>query len=179
MAGSLGQFDVIVIGQTDVLLVQVKSNRNPLRAELVTIRDLDTPAKCRKVIHVWQDRQPMPDIREIRDIDQCEKQKPIMYRERSTFGEGSYQLWTENSLACRTHQKAKAVLPYQDDKRTVSNAICLAASVTPGLFHSSNNRLASSGGHMFEASRRNKIARSVPEIVCTLTFVSFRLLNSL
>jgi len=70
MAGSLGAFDVIGVSANDVLLVQVKSNRNPSRIELDTIRELAAPDNCRKVIHVWKDRQSMPDIREIRDKDQ-------------------------------------------------------------------------------------------------------------
>ncbi len=68
MAGSLGRFDVIGISASDVALVQVKSNRNPSRAELDAIRELDAPDNCRKLIHVWKDRQSMPDIRDIKDI---------------------------------------------------------------------------------------------------------------
>ncbi|MGB7069116.1 MAG: hypothetical protein WBD22_06445 [Pyrinomonadaceae bacterium] len=66
MAGSLGLFDVIGVSAIDLMLVQVKSNRNPSRAELDRIRELDTPESCRKVIHVWKDRQSLPEIREVK-----------------------------------------------------------------------------------------------------------------
>lgn len=62
MAGSLGAFDVIGVSASDVLLVQVKSNRKPSKAELETIRNMLTPNNCRKLIHVWLDRQAMPNI---------------------------------------------------------------------------------------------------------------------
>ena len=65
MAGSLGLFDVIGISAIDVLLVQVKSNRLPCTTEMDAIGKLDTPLNCRKMVHVWKDRQSVPIVKEI------------------------------------------------------------------------------------------------------------------
>lgn len=64
-AGSLGLFDVIGVSASDVLLVQVKSNRLPCSVELEAIQALKTPDNCRKIIHVWKDRQPFPLVRDV------------------------------------------------------------------------------------------------------------------
>lgn len=64
MAGSLGVFDVIAVCATDILLVQVKSNRMPSRVELETIKSFACPLPARKIIHVWQDRNSTPIIKE-------------------------------------------------------------------------------------------------------------------
>jgi Holliday junction resolvase len=64
-AASLGAFDIIAIGADDVLLVQVKSNRWPGRAEMSAIAKFATPANCRKVVHRWRDRRSEPDVREV------------------------------------------------------------------------------------------------------------------
>jgi hypothetical protein len=63
--GSLGVFDVIGIGERDIVLCQVKSNCNPARAEMEEIRLFKAPPNCRKQVHVWKDRQRLPDVREI------------------------------------------------------------------------------------------------------------------
>lgn len=64
-AASLGAWDIIGIGSTDVVLVQVKTNQWPGTAEMETLRDFPTPTHCRKLVHRWQDRQRMPDTKEI------------------------------------------------------------------------------------------------------------------
>jgi Holliday junction resolvase len=64
-AASLGVFDLIAVGAADILLVQVKSNRWPGRAELEAIAKFATPANCRKLIHRWRDRRSSPDVREV------------------------------------------------------------------------------------------------------------------
>lgn len=50
-AASLGAWDIIGIGSTDVVLVQVKSNQWPGTAEMKTLRDFPTPRYCRKLVH--------------------------------------------------------------------------------------------------------------------------------
>ena len=64
MAGSLGVFDVIAVSATDILLVQVKSNRMPSRAELETIKNFICPLPARKFVHIWQDRNSTPIVKE-------------------------------------------------------------------------------------------------------------------
>jgi len=64
-AASLGVFDIIGVGQADVVLVQVKSNRWPGAGEMETIARFAAPTNCRKLIHVWRDRRPEPEVREI------------------------------------------------------------------------------------------------------------------
>lgn len=65
-AASLGVFDVIGVGETDVVLVQVKSNRWPGATETERIRLFRAPATARKFIYRWVDRRPAPDIREVK-----------------------------------------------------------------------------------------------------------------
>jgi len=65
MAGSLGVFDVIGVSPSDVLLVQVKSNRPPSSVEIEAIRNFRNPPNSRKLIHVWRDRESLPVIREM------------------------------------------------------------------------------------------------------------------
>lgn len=64
-AGSLGAFDLIGISATDLLAVQVKSNRPPSLLELRELAEYPVPANCRKLVHVWRDRQRLPEVREV------------------------------------------------------------------------------------------------------------------
>jgi hypothetical protein len=62
---SLGAWDIIGIGSTDVVLVQVKSRDWPGLAEMEALHDFPTPAHCRKLGHRWKDRQRLPDVKEV------------------------------------------------------------------------------------------------------------------
>jgi Holliday junction resolvase len=62
-AASLGAWDIIGIGSTDVVLVQVKSRDWPGTAEMETLRDFPCPANCRKLIHRWQNGEKWPDLK--------------------------------------------------------------------------------------------------------------------
>lgn len=64
-AASLGEWDLVCIGTTDVLLVQVKSNRGPRSLERMALADFRVPPNVRKLIHVWRDRQRLPDVQEL------------------------------------------------------------------------------------------------------------------
>jgi hypothetical protein len=64
-AGSLGAWDLIGVGSTDVLLVQVKTHDWPATAEMETLRVFRAPANARKLVHRWRDRQRLPDVREL------------------------------------------------------------------------------------------------------------------
>ena len=64
-AASLGVFDIIGVGEADVALVQVKSNRWPGNAEMQTLREFKAPPGCRKLVHRWRDRKRVPDVREV------------------------------------------------------------------------------------------------------------------
>lgn len=64
-AASLGAWDFVGIGSTDVVLVQVKSRDWPGAAEMETLRDFCCPPNCRKFIHRWRDRQRLPDVKEL------------------------------------------------------------------------------------------------------------------
>jgi Holliday junction resolvase len=65
MAASKGAFDVIAVCGSDVLLVQVKSNRFPSSVEMETIKNFECPINARKLIHVWQDRRRLPIVKEV------------------------------------------------------------------------------------------------------------------
>lgn len=47
------------------LLVQVKSNRWPGRAEMERLRALPVPPGCRREVHRWRDGAQLPDVREV------------------------------------------------------------------------------------------------------------------
>jgi Holliday junction resolvase len=64
-AASLGMWDIIGIGSTDVVLVQVKTRDWPGATETEGLESFVTPPNCRKLIHRWRYRQTLPDVREI------------------------------------------------------------------------------------------------------------------
>lgn len=64
-AASLGAWDIIGIGSTDVVLVQTKTNRWPDAAEMETMRQFPAPPNARKLVHRWRDRERLPDVREL------------------------------------------------------------------------------------------------------------------
>jgi Holliday junction resolvase len=64
-AASLGVWDLIGVGSTDVVLCQVKSRDWPGAVEMETLRSFRCPANCRRIVHRWRDRQRLPDVREL------------------------------------------------------------------------------------------------------------------
>ena len=64
-AASLGEWDIIGVGSTDLVLVQVKTRDWPGAAEMETLRLFPAPENCRKLVHRWRDRQRVPDVREV------------------------------------------------------------------------------------------------------------------
>lgn len=61
-AASLGAWDVIGVGPTDFVLVQVKSNRPPRPEEMETMRNFPCPANAKKLLHVWKDGKREPHV---------------------------------------------------------------------------------------------------------------------
>ncbi len=64
-AGSLAAWDLIGVSATDFVLVQCKSNRPPAPAERETLALFRCPANCKRLIHVWVDRQWLPRVMEL------------------------------------------------------------------------------------------------------------------
>jgi hypothetical protein len=64
-AASLGVFDIIGVGSTDVVLVQVKTRDWPGAVEMETLSGFRCPANCRRLVHRWRDRQRLPDVKEL------------------------------------------------------------------------------------------------------------------
>ncbi len=64
-AASLGAWDVIGVGPTDVVLLQVKTRDWPGKVEMKTLREFKAPANCKKLVHRWRHRQRTPDVREL------------------------------------------------------------------------------------------------------------------
>jgi hypothetical protein len=62
---SLGVWDLVAIGSTDVALIQVKTRDWPGLAEMETLRGFPAPSNARKLVHRWRDRQRVPDVREL------------------------------------------------------------------------------------------------------------------
>lgn len=64
-AASLGIFDIIGVGATDIVLVQVKSNAWPGSVEMEQMKLFRAPPNCRKMVHRWIDRKRLPDVKEV------------------------------------------------------------------------------------------------------------------
>jgi Holliday junction resolvase len=64
-AASLGAWDLVGIGSTDVVLVQCKTRDWPSVAEMETLRMFPAPSNARKLVHRWRDHQRQPDVREV------------------------------------------------------------------------------------------------------------------
>jgi Holliday junction resolvase-like predicted endonuclease len=62
---SLGEWDLIGISKTDIVLVQVKSNAYPGTLERLAMIEFPVPANCRKLIHRWRDHARQPDVQEL------------------------------------------------------------------------------------------------------------------
>jgi Holliday junction resolvase len=62
-AASLGVFDVIGIGPSDVVLVQVKTRDWPGSVEMEAIRAFPSPPLSKKLIHRYRNRVRLPDVR--------------------------------------------------------------------------------------------------------------------
>ena len=61
--GSFGVWDLVAIGQFNVVLIQVKANRWPIRAELRIMEAFPAPALVSKEIWRWDDRVRQPRMR--------------------------------------------------------------------------------------------------------------------
>lgn len=64
-AASLGEWDIVGIGTTDTVLVQVKTGRWPGSEEMEALTLFPVPPNCRKLVHRWMPRKRLPDVREI------------------------------------------------------------------------------------------------------------------
>lgn len=64
-AASLGAWDIIGIGPTDVVLCQVKTRDWPSSLEMERLREFRCPPMCKRLVHRWRDRVRLPDVKEI------------------------------------------------------------------------------------------------------------------
>ena len=73
--GSHGLWDLVAIHhggtggvefQPDVVLVQVKSNRKPSGVEMSAMAGLRLPEFVTREVHIWHDRQPKPEVLEVK-----------------------------------------------------------------------------------------------------------------
>jgi hypothetical protein len=64
-AASLGVWDIIGIGATDLILVQVKTCDWPGAVEMEQLREFRCPPNAKKLVHRWRDRARLPDVKEI------------------------------------------------------------------------------------------------------------------
>lgn len=62
---SEGVFDLIAINEKEVLLIQVKTNKWPVLAEINNIKDFKCPSICVKLIHRWNTGIDRPLVRVI------------------------------------------------------------------------------------------------------------------
>ena len=69
-AASLGAWDIIGVGSTDVVLCQVKTRDWPGAVELEALRSFPAPSNARKLVHRWRDRQLLDEIEEEHDHDE-------------------------------------------------------------------------------------------------------------
>jgi hypothetical protein len=64
-AGSLGEWDLIGVSATDVVLCQVKTRVWPGQLERRALADFPAPPNTRKLVHRWRDRQRLPDVQDV------------------------------------------------------------------------------------------------------------------
>jgi len=64
-AGSMGEWDLVGISSVDIVLIQCKSNRKPPAHEIEAMKLFPSPSNARKLIHIWHDRQKMPEVIEL------------------------------------------------------------------------------------------------------------------
>jgi Holliday junction resolvase len=64
-AASLGERDIIGVGSTDSVLVQVKSRDWPGAVEMEQLKLFSCPPNCRKLVHRSRDQQRLPDVKEL------------------------------------------------------------------------------------------------------------------
>jgi hypothetical protein len=64
-AASLGAWDIIGIGSTDFVAVQVKTRHWPGTVEMETLKSFPAPPNCRKLIHRWRNGVRLPDVKEL------------------------------------------------------------------------------------------------------------------
>ncbi len=64
-AASLGVFDVVGVGSTDVVLIQCKTRDWPGAAEMEQLKRFPVPPNARKLVHRWRDGVRLPDVREV------------------------------------------------------------------------------------------------------------------
>jgi len=64
-AASLGAFDIIGIGPSDMVLVQVKTRDWPGSVEMECLEAFPVPQNARKIIHRWRHRARIPDVKVI------------------------------------------------------------------------------------------------------------------
>lgn len=64
-AGSLGDWDLIGVSVTDVVLVQCKTRDWPGALERQALAEFPAPPNARKLLHRWRDRQRLPDVQEL------------------------------------------------------------------------------------------------------------------
>ena len=57
--GSLGEWDLVGVSPGGVALCQVKSNGWPGSVEMETLENFRGPPNCVKLVHRWDDRQPV------------------------------------------------------------------------------------------------------------------------
>ena len=62
-AGSHGMWDIVGIGPTDVVLVQVKTGEWPRSVEMEALHNFVCPPFVRRLIHRWRPRKQVPDVK--------------------------------------------------------------------------------------------------------------------
>jgi len=64
-AGSLGDWDLIGLSATGVVLVQVKTRDWPGTLKQQALAEFPAPPNARRLVHRWRDGQRTPDVREL------------------------------------------------------------------------------------------------------------------
>jgi len=64
-AASLGEWDIVGVGPTDVVLCQVKTRDWPGKEEMEILKLFPAPENAKKIIHRWRHRARVPDVKVI------------------------------------------------------------------------------------------------------------------
>ena len=64
-AASLGEWDLVGVGPSDVILCQVKTRDWPGSAEMEILKLFPAPQNVKKIVHRWLHRARVPDVKVI------------------------------------------------------------------------------------------------------------------
>lgn len=58
--GEFGQFDIVAVSSTDVLLCKACEGKPPWTGAIAELQAVPGPPNCRKALHIWRSEDELP-----------------------------------------------------------------------------------------------------------------------